>query len=150
MNLPHRKPESFIKQPSYPGGKKALDDFIKSHLQYPEEAIKNKVEGTVAVEYDVDVFGKVILTKVKHGIGYGCDEEAVRLVEMLQYSKKRYKGMRVVFHMNINIHFRLNTASPVPVPPQQQIVYNYVEKKAPVDKNKPGFTITITGTDQPN
>jgi TonB family protein len=150
-----RKPESFIKLPSYPGGKQALDDFIKSHLKYPDEAIDNKVEGTVAVDYDVDVFGKVVTAKVKHGLGYGCDEEAIRLVKLLKYQKKRYKGMHVVFHMHINIHFRLNTASKIPAQQQQQIVYNYVENKpAPksqVPKTSQGFTIQISGdTGQPN
>ncbi len=148
----NRKPESFIKHPTYPGGKKALDDFIKENLKYPEEALKNKIEGTVSIEYDVDVFGKVILAKIKHGIGHGCDEEAIRLVKLLKYPKKRYKGMHVVFHMTINIHFRINTASKSPEQPQQQIVYNYVEKKnTPIQQNPnqtPGITIKISGADQ--
>jgi TonB family protein len=123
-----RKPESFIKNPIYPGGKTALDEFVKSNLRYPEEAINNKVEGTVSIEYDVDVFGNVIATRLKHGIGYGCDEEAIRIVNLLKYPKKRYQGLRVVFHMTINIHFHLTQASK-PVPQEQKIVYTYVEKK---------------------
>jgi len=119
-----RKPESFIKQPNYQGGNKAMDEFIKNHLRYPEEAMENKIEGTVAVEVDIDVFGKVSGAKVKHGIGYGCDEEATRLVQLLQFDKKRYKGMHVVFHKTINIHFRLHEASK-PV----AFSYHYKEKK---------------------
>jgi protein TonB len=115
-----RKPESFIKQPKYPGGKKAMDEFISSNMQYPEEALKNKVAGSVSVNYDVDVFGNVSDVKVKHGIGYGCDEEAVRLVKMLHYEKKKYQGLRVTFHKNIIIHFRLPGAVP-----QQGLVINY-------------------------
>jgi len=122
-----RKPESFIINPVYPGGQKALNDFIRSNLKYPEDAIKNKVEGTVTVNYDVDVFGKVISTKVKHGIGYGCDEEACRIVSLLKYPKKKYQGMRVVFHMNINIHFHITPQKPIPQ--EVKIVYNYIEKK---------------------
>ena len=128
-----RKPESFIKQPNYPGGNKAMDDFIKSNLRYPEEALKNKVEGTVAVEIDIDVFGKVSSPKVKHGIGYGCDEEALRLVQLLQFEKKKYKGMYVVFHKTINIHFRIHEA----VKPAMQISYQYKEKA-------PGTTYNYT------
>lgn len=128
MNKNHRKPESFIKRPVYPGGVKALSEFIKSNLKYPEEALKNKVEGTVLVNYDVDIFGDVISTKVKHGIGFGCDEEACRVVGLIKYPKKKYQGMRVVFHMNIGIHFRLNEASK-PVPQETKIVYSYVEGK---------------------
>lgn len=125
----NRKPESFINNPVYPGGKKGLDEFVNSNLKYPEEALKNKIEGTVVVEYDVDALGKVIATRLKHGIGYGCDEEALRIVKMLQYPKKKYKGLRVTFHMFININFRIHSAS-MPIPQEQKIVYTYVEKKA--------------------
>lgn len=142
--LHNRKPESFIKSPKYPGGKKALDDFIKSNLKYPEEALENKIEGTVSVEYDVDVFGNVILAKVKHGIGYGCDEEAIRLTKLLKYEKKMYKGMRVTFHQKINIHFRLTTASK-PVPAEQKIVYSYVAADDSKKKSS-GYTIKIDTT----
>jgi TonB family protein len=128
----NRKPESFIKLPTYAGGQKALNEFISSNLKYPEEALKNKIEGTVSVEYDVNVFGVVTSTKVKHGIGYGCDEEAKRVVSLLKYPKKKYQGMHVVFHMKINIHFRIHAASK-PIQQEQKIVYTYVEKK-PVPK----------------
>ncbi len=130
MSKSHRKPESFIKLPVYTGGHKALNEFVRSNLKYPEEALTNKIEGTVTVNYDVDIYGDVISTKVKHGLGYGCDEEACRIVKLLKYPKKKYQGMRVVFHMNINIHFRIHTASKPPVAQQEvKIVYNYVEKK---------------------
>jgi TonB family protein len=127
-----RKPESFIKQPNYPGGNKAMEEFIKKNLRYPEEALQQKIEGTVAVEIDIDVFGMVIASKVKHGIGLGCDEEAIRLVGMLQFEKKKYKGMYVVFHKTINIHFRLHDAA-APV----RFAYQYKEKT-------PGTTYSYT------
>lgn len=124
----NRKPESFVKQPTYPGGKKALDEFVKQNLVYPEEALKSRVEGTVTMELDIDIYGKVIETKVKHGIGYGCDEEAVRIVKLLQYSKKKYRGLHVIFHQTINIHFKL------PVPSQQSFQINYHYKESSKEK----------------
>ncbi len=118
-----RKPESFIKQPNFPGGNKAMEEFIKKNLRYPEEAMEHKIEGTVAVEIDIDVFGKVSAAKVKHGLGHGCDEEAVRLVKLLQFEKKKYKGLYVMFHKTINIHFRLHEGSK-PI----EFSYQYKEK----------------------
>jgi TonB family protein len=141
MKKNFRKPESFIKLPVYPGGQKALNDFINANRIYPEEALQNKIEGTVSVEYDVNVFGNVISTKVKHGIGYGCDEEACRLASLLKYPKHKYQGLHVVFHMKINIHFRLHQASK-PVPKEQSIVYSYVEKKK-TDKPVTGYKIKL-------
>lgn len=116
-----RIPKNAIKQPVYPGGKKALDDFIKQEMKYPEVALTNKVQGTVSVDFDIDIFGEVISAKIKHGIGYGCDEEALRLIKLLKFSKKKYQGMHVVFHQNMNIHFRL--PAPPPPPPSQTINY---------------------------
>jgi TonB family protein len=136
-----RKPDSFIKLPVYSGGQKALNDFINANRVYPEEALQNKIEGTVSVEYNVNVFGDVISTKVKHGIGYGCDEEARRLVSLLKYPKHRYQGLHVVFHMKINIHFRLHQASKIP-PKEQTIVYSYVEKKK-TEKPVAGYNIKL-------
>lgn len=136
-----RKPESFIQQPKYPGGRKAMDEFIKSNMQYPEEALKHKVSGSVTVAYDVDVFGEVSNVKVKHGIRYGCDEEATRLVKMLRYEKRKYRGLRVTFHKNIIIHFRLPDA--VPVPENSLVVnYQYNESK-PASGSEGTFSYTI-------
>jgi len=133
----HRKPESFIKKVQYPGGDKALDKFITENLRYPEDALKNKVEGTVSIEIDIDVFGKVIASRILHSVGYGCDEEAVRLVSMLQFEKKKYRGLRVTHHRTLNIRFRLHTASP----PVQQLAYQY--KESDKKPSSPGYSYSI-------
>ncbi len=141
MKPKKNNPQGVVKPPVYPGGKKALDEFIKSNLRYPDIAIDQKVQGTVSVDYDLDVFGNVTKTKIKHGIGYGCDEEALRLVKLLKYAKKKYQGMRVVFHQNINIHFRLPL--PPPPPPAQTLNYQFVPAQ-PTKDTSPTITITIT------
>lgn len=128
------KPEGFIKKPNYPGGKNALDEFVHSNLQYPEEALSRKIEGSVKISYDVDVFGEVSNSVVLGGVGYGCDEEALRIVKMLKFEKKKYRGLRVVFHNTILIHFHLPGKVVVPQQQQQQqisIQYHYVESKSP-------------------
>ena len=117
-----------------------MDEFIKKNLRYPEEAMQQRVEGTVSVEIDIDVFGKVSAAKVKHGIGHGCDEEAIRLVQLLKFQKKKYQGLYVMFHKTINIHFRLHDASK-PV----QLAYQYKEKAA--SKNL-SYTINLTTESQ--
>jgi TonB family protein len=117
-----RKPESFIRQPVYPGGNKAMDEFIRLNLKYPEDAFKNNVQGIVSVEIDIDVAGKVTKGRIKHGIGYGCDEESLRLVKLLQFEKKKYKGLYVVFHRTVNIPFRL--------PSVPQLTYEYKQSES--------------------
>lgn len=109
-----------------------MDEFIRTCLQYPEEAIKNKIEGAVAIEYNVDVFGKVTEAKIKHGIGYGCDEEAIRLVKLLKYEKKKYQGLHVVFHKTLIINFQLNCAVVNNVKTEHKINYQIIETKNPL------------------
>jgi TonB family protein len=131
------KPKKFIEQPTYPGGNKALDEFIRTNMIYPDEAFKNRIQGAVNVKFDLDIYGKVIEARVTHGIGYDCDEEALRLVKLLRFGKKKYKGLHVIYHRAITVHFHLPDN---PIPPKQQdlvIRYEYTEsrKKTPQNDN---------------
>jgi hypothetical protein len=51
-------------------------------LKYPEKAIENNISGEVIVELDQDKNGILSNPVVIKGIGYGCDEEALRVVKM--------------------------------------------------------------------
>jgi TonB family protein len=150
---------SFLHGTSYPGGIKALREYIETNLKYPEEAVKNAIGGIVSIMFDIDKNGKVSNTKVKHGIGYGCDEEALRLVKSLRYSSTKNRGLFVVFHETINITFNLQgylkkfneenlkrqaeaeAANPTPEPAQPQgfsINYTVTNKD-----EKPAINYTI-------
>ena len=139
------KDKEFIKKPVYKGGPKALKKFIGENLRYPKEALDNKVEGTVYVNYDINHKGQVTAARVIKGIGHGCDEEAMRLVKLLKFEVPKNRGVRVVFHKNIQIHFRLPKVKEKPV----QLQYNYVntpEKSASQTeqkKNSTSYTITF-------
>lgn len=137
-----KKPEQFIQHPGYPGGTEALREFIKQNLRYPEEALKNKIEGTVAVAYEIDQNGNVIDTKIKSGIGHGCNEEAMRVTRLLKFGVAKQHGLRVTFHKTINIHFRLPISKKKPS--GTQVVYNYVEKKKE-GKASYNYNISLNG-----
>lgn len=99
-----------------------MSTFIGTHLKYPEEAQANQISGTVVVRYTIDFMGKVIETKVVSGIGYGCDEEAQRVVRLLQFKVGNYRNIKVQFHKTIKIHFRkekIKTNAENVQPPQQ-------------------------------
>jgi len=73
--------ESNVTSPARPlGGKSAYKDYLENNLQYPEAAIANEIEGTVIVEVRISSFGEIVETKIKKSLGYGCDEEAIRLI----------------------------------------------------------------------
>lgn len=135
------RPESFIRPPKYPGGKKALDEFIQLNLKYPEEALSRHVEGSVIVDFDVDALGAVTKAKVRNGIGYGCDEEALRLVKSFHYEKKKYRGVKVTFHNTIRIHFRLPQTAQSSKQPEIIVNYEVIARKM---GDKKGATISYT------
>ncbi|MCF8236793.1 MAG: TonB family protein [Saprospiraceae bacterium] len=139
------KGSAILKKPEYPGGIKALKAFISKHLQYPEEALKEKIEGTVHIRYGIDHTGMVTDIKVIKGLGGGCSEEAIRLVGMLRFHLERTRGVRVLFHKKIQIHFRL--PPPQEVKSSPSIGYTItpsVKKAVPTTTSKKSYTITIT------
>ncbi len=102
-----KREKKFLKLPHLDGGRELLKKFIKENLQYPEEAMKNKIEGDIIVKFKVTGKGEVINPEVVKGLGYGCDEEALRLVGMLSYQSVKNRGVRVITDNKIKIPFRI-------------------------------------------
>jgi TonB family protein len=102
-----KKKKTFIKKPHIDGGKEYLNKLIKENLKYPEAALENKIEGNVIIKYSVTDRGKVFDIIVEHGIGYGCDEEAVRLVKLIRHQSVKNRGLKISVGKRIKIPFRL-------------------------------------------
>lgn len=103
-----RKDKHFVKNAFYKGGNKAMEKFISEHLTYPKTALENKIHGTIHIKYDVNHRGKVFKVKRLNTLGYGCDEEAERVVKLLQFEVPKARGLRLIFHKEIHIHFNIN------------------------------------------
>lgn len=58
-----------------------LNDYIKANMVYPGPAILNNIEGNVYLELTVNHKGSLKKVKTIKGIGYGCDQEAERLLK---------------------------------------------------------------------
>lgn len=69
--------------PKYPGGEAEMYKFISKNLKYPKSAMEEAIEGTVLVRFFIDKEGNVINPKVIKDIGYGCGEEALRVVKKM-------------------------------------------------------------------
>ncbi len=108
-----KKPKQFLDKPLYPGGAKALREFINTHLQYPEDAIQQQIEGVVSVTYQVTDEGVVENPVVIKSLYPSCDAEAVRLVKLLKYGKAYNRGVRLKTNCKVNINFKLKKGEPV-------------------------------------
>ena len=128
-----KRKNNFINQPTYPGGLKALRQYVKDNLVYPKEALENKIQGSVHVQYVVNETGKVISAKAMHGLGHGCEEEAIRLVKSFKFNVKKTRGLKLKHNKSIKIHFRLGSSSQAKVKqsaqPITQISYTTTTKK---------------------
>jgi len=100
------KHKHFIKEPVYKGGLKALRSFITAHLKYPSQALAKQKTGTVLIRYTINYKGQVVDAKVIKKLGYGCDEEAIRLVKLLKFKIEKTRRVKVQFHKQIQIHFK--------------------------------------------
>lgn len=69
--------------PLLAGGKTEAIRFVQKHLRYPAAARQHHTAGVVVVSFIVDEAGQVHNTKVTRSLGYGCDEEALRVVRGL-------------------------------------------------------------------
>lgn len=63
------------------GGRKAYDNYLENSLRYPAEAIIKKIKGRVIVKFTVRTDGALDEFSVVKSLGYGCDEEVLRLVK---------------------------------------------------------------------
>lgn len=91
-------------QPGYPGGDEARIKYLAENIKYPQMARESQIQGTVYVTFVVEKDGRVRDVRVLRGIGGGCDEEAIRVIQNMPRwnpGKQRGKPVRVQFNMPI-------------------------------------------------
>ena len=70
--------EEFIKP--QPTNGDTYQQYLKDSLRYPETALEAKIKGFVMLQFIVGSTGEISQIKVIKSLGYGCDEEAIRLL----------------------------------------------------------------------
>lgn len=90
--------------PSFPGGDLERIKFLQDNIRYPQMARESGIQGTVYVTFVVEKNGAVRDVRILRGIGGGCDEEAIRVINAMPNwhpGKQRGKPVRVQFNMPI-------------------------------------------------
>lgn len=68
-------------EPAEPeGGKRAFRRYLETNMRYPRIARENGIEGKVTVQFTIEPTGTLTDFRVVRGLGYGCDEEVIRLI----------------------------------------------------------------------
>ncbi|MDN5204066.1 TonB family protein [Fulvivirgaceae bacterium BMA10] len=90
------------------GGNSAYKKYLQDSLHYPNEAIINRVEGKVKVAFYVQSNGVLSDFQVKRSLGYGCDEEVIRLIkEGPKWTPAKKDDLKVRQKVKVRLRFRL-------------------------------------------
>jgi TonB family protein len=96
-------------QPSFQGGQKALQTWIKQNIQYPFDAWNAKIQGRVIVSFVVQPDGSLSNIKVERSVEPSLDEEAVRLIQsMPKWNPGMQNGKAVKTRYNLPVSFKID------------------------------------------
>ena len=95
-------------QPEYPGGAAEMYKFLSKNIKYPPAASRANVSGKVFLTFVVNTDGSIQDVSVLKGLGFGCDEEAMRVVKtMPKWKPGKQSGRSVRVKFNLPISFTL-------------------------------------------
>ena len=94
--------------PEFPGGAAKMMEYIQKNIKYPLMARESDIQGRVFVNFVVEPDGSISNVTVMRGIGGGCDEEAVRVVNsMPKWNPGKQRGTAVRCSFTVPIIFKL-------------------------------------------
>ncbi|MFM7016370.1 MAG: TonB family protein [Bacteroidota bacterium] len=94
--------------PSFPGGETEMMKYLGRNLKYPERAKDAEAQGTVLISFIVDKEGNISNPTVKRAVGFGCEEEAIRVIQnMPAWTPGKMNGQKVNVEYVLPIRFTL-------------------------------------------
>lgn len=104
------KPFDVVEQmPEFPGGMPELMKFLQENVKYPEEAMKNGIQGRVLIQFIVEKDGSISEAKVIKKVNELLDAEALRVIgEMPKWTPGKQKGQEVRVKFVLPVTFRLS------------------------------------------
>ena len=95
--------------PQYPGGQIAMLKYIMENIKYPEQAMKEGIQGRVTVRFIVEKDGSISDVKPILSVHPLLNKEAVRVVEsMPKWTPGKQNGKPVRVRFNVPVMFKLN------------------------------------------
>ena len=106
------KEELFVhveQNPEFAGGMGAMSSFLQKNLKYPPQASRAGIQGKVFVTFTVGSDGRIEDVGTIKGIGFGCDEEAVRVIRLMpKWNPGKQGGRPVKVKFTMPISFQLD------------------------------------------
>lgn len=96
-------------QPSFMGGNSEMYKFLGKNLKYPTAAQRANIQGKVFLSFIVEKDGSITDIETMKGIGFGCDEEAMRVVKLMpKWIAGKQNGRNVRVKFTIPVFFKLD------------------------------------------
>ena len=106
-NYGQSKQEQVETVAEFPGGINKARQFIANNLKYPNKAVEHGVNGTVEAKFTIEVDGSITNIDVVKKLGYGCDEEVIRVLKsMPKWKPATLKGKSVKSYFTMPISFK--------------------------------------------
>lgn len=97
------------RMPVFAGGEKAMLTFLQRNMHYPPMALREQIEGKVFVQFTVSASGDIVDVQVLKGLGYGTEEEALRVVRLMpRWQPGEQNGHPVAVRYTLPITFRFS------------------------------------------
>jgi len=94
--------------PSFPGGDKAMMQWLSDNLSYPVIAAEQGIQGRVIVRFVVGPDGSVSGAEVQRSLDPSCDKEALRVVKkMPRWIPGKQNGQAVHVYYTLPVLFKL-------------------------------------------
>lgn len=94
--------------PEFPGGMKEMLKFLQENMKYPENAMKNNVQGRVIVQFVVEKDGTPTEFKVARSVDPDLDAEALRVLQtMPKWKPGMQRGEVVRVKFTVPVSFKL-------------------------------------------
>lgn len=95
--------------PEFAGGNAALAKFLQKNLRYPRNASEVGIGGKVYVQFVVGKDGNISNIDILKGLGFGCDEEAQRVIKLMpRWNPGKQSGRNVSVKFTLPIVFQLD------------------------------------------
>lgn len=93
-------------KPEFPKGARGLEVYLARNKRTPFPAKSKGIKGNVQLRFLVNADGSLSDIRIINGLGYGCDEEALRLVKNMPIWNPAVKDNRFVScYENLSIRF---------------------------------------------
>ena len=113
-----------VEQPAeFQGGKDAFAKFLQENIKYPAAARRANVSGKIFVQLTVNTDGTVEDINTINSLGFGIDEEAIRVIELAKWTPGKQSGKTLRNRIIVPINFQLSKSTAIFTAVEQNAEY---------------------------